>query len=176
MARHASAQPNEGMQATLCFLIRGDPPAEVLLGLKKVGFGSGKYNGFGGKVEASETVAEAAVREIREETGVEVAERDLKRVGHFTLRFPARPEWDQVVHVFLAREWKGSPKESQEMRPEWFGAKMIPYEAMWADDAHWLPGVLEGKRVRGWFRFREDGQTIAALQVQEWDGWDGEEA
>jgi 8-oxo-dGTP pyrophosphatase MutT (NUDIX family) len=163
-------------QATLCFLVRGDPPTEVLLGLKKVGFGSGKDNGFGGKVEASETVAEAAVRELREETGVEVAERDLKRVGHCTFRFPARPEWDQMVHVFLVREWEGSPQESQEMRPEWFGVKVIPYEAMWADDAHWLPGVLAGKRVRGWFRFRADGQTLAALQVHEWDGWDGEEA
>jgi 8-oxo-dGTP diphosphatase len=94
----------------------------------------------------------------------------LERVGHFTFRFPARPEWDQVVHVFVAREWKGSPKESPEMRPEWFGVKGIPYEAMWADDAHWLPWVLEGKRVRGWFRFREDGETIEALQVQAWDG------
>src|SRR5687767_14703897 len=128
-------------QATLCFLMRGDPPAEVLLGLKKVGFGGGQYNGFGGKVEASETVAEAAVRELREETSVEVAVRDLERVGHLTFRFPARPEWDQVVHVFLAHRWEGSPKESPEMRPEWFGVRMIPYEAMWADDAHWLPWV-----------------------------------
>ncbi len=155
-------------QATLCFFVRGDPPAEVLLGLKKAGFGGGKYNGFGGKVEAGEAIVEAAVREVREEIGVEVAEKDLERLGHLTVRFPAQPEWDQVVHVFLAWQWAGSPRESQEMRPEWFGLKVIPYEAMWADDAHWLPWVLEGKRARSWFRFREDGETIEALKVEEW--------
>lgn len=34
----------------------------ILLGLKKRGFGKGKWNGFGGKVEENETVAEGAVR------------------------------------------------------------------------------------------------------------------
>lgn len=34
----------------------------ILLGLKKRGFGEGKWNGFGGKVEKDETVTEGAVR------------------------------------------------------------------------------------------------------------------
>jgi ADP-ribose pyrophosphatase len=34
----------------------------ILLGLKKKGFGEGKWNGFGGKVEKDETVTEGAVR------------------------------------------------------------------------------------------------------------------
>ena len=34
----------------------------LLLGLKKKGFGEGKWNGFGGKVEKGETVSEGAVR------------------------------------------------------------------------------------------------------------------
>jgi 8-oxo-dGTP diphosphatase / 2-hydroxy-dATP diphosphatase len=34
----------------------------VLLGLKKKGFGKGKWNGFGGKVEKNETILEAAIR------------------------------------------------------------------------------------------------------------------
>ena len=35
---------------------------EVLLGFKKRGFGQGKWNGFGGKVEPGETIVNAAVR------------------------------------------------------------------------------------------------------------------
>jgi 8-oxo-dGTP pyrophosphatase MutT (NUDIX family) len=62
------------LEATLCFLIRD---AEILLGLKKVGFGQGKYGGFGGKVEAGETPEMAAVREMAEETGIKVAAPDL---------------------------------------------------------------------------------------------------
>lgn len=32
----------------------------VLLGMKKRGFGAGKWNGFGGKVQPGETIEEAA--------------------------------------------------------------------------------------------------------------------
>lgn len=39
--------------------------SRVLLGQKKRGFGEGYYNGFGGKVEPGETVAQAAAREVR---------------------------------------------------------------------------------------------------------------
>ena len=43
--------------ATLCLLIRGNPPIEVLLGRKRAGFGTGKWGGFGGKEEEGETIA-----------------------------------------------------------------------------------------------------------------------
>ena len=37
-------------------------PNQVLLGMKKRGFGMGRWNGFGGKVEKGETILEAAKR------------------------------------------------------------------------------------------------------------------
>ena len=37
---------------------------QILLAMKKRGFGMGKYNGFGGKVERNgETIYQAAIRE-----------------------------------------------------------------------------------------------------------------
>ncbi|MEJ2212436.1 MAG: NUDIX domain-containing protein, partial [Anaerolineae bacterium] len=47
----------------------GRPPRQVLLGLKRVGFGAGKLTGIGGKVEPGEEVAAAAARELEEEVG-----------------------------------------------------------------------------------------------------------
>lgn len=155
--------------ATLCFLIRGDPPAEILLGFKKAGFGVGKYNGFGGGVEAGETIAEATVREVQEEIGVRIAEGDLQHAGQLTFVFPADPDWNQEVHVYLTRTWDGEPVESTEMTPSWFAAEDIPYECMWEDDSHWLPRVLAGERIRGWFTFREDNETVAASKVEAWE-------
>lgn len=35
---------------------------EILLGLKKRGFGEGLWNGFGGKVDPGEQIVDAAVR------------------------------------------------------------------------------------------------------------------
>ena len=153
-------------EATLCFPVRGHPPAQVLLGLKKTGLGAGKLNGFGGKLEPGETAAEAAARELREESGVQA--HGLQPMAHLTFYFPARPEWDQIVHVFLAHQWEGEPVESREMRPEWFEASAIPFDRMWADDAHWLPLVLQGQMVRAAFTFQADNEAVAAAEIRPW--------
>jgi len=154
--------------ATLVFLIKGNPVNEILLGYKKAGFAQGKFNGFGGKVEVGETVERAAVRELEEETGIRVAEQDLQQAAHLTFVFPFMPEWDQIVHVFLARRWAGDPAESAEMKPAWHKAARIPFASMWQDDPHWLPRVLVGKRVRARFMFGEDNETVTDARIEEW--------
>jgi len=153
------------LEATLCFLIRAEA---ILLGLKKVGFGAGKYGGFGGKVEAGETPEMAAVREMAEETGIKLAASELQRVGHLTFLFPYKPEWSQVVHVFLARSWDGQAVESAEARPVWCPTSEIPYAHMWQDSAYWLPRILAGQQVRARFTFREDNESVADVVMEEW--------
>jgi 8-oxo-dGTP pyrophosphatase MutT (NUDIX family) len=155
--------------ATVCILVRGDPPVEMLLGIKKAGFAAGKINGIGGKVEAGETVTAAAVRELEEEVGVKVAEGDLRTMGHLTFLFPSRPEWNQTVHAFLAVTWTGEPVESREMAPAWFAVDAIPFERMWQDNAHWLPRILAGEQVRARYTYAEDNETIESFKVEPWD-------
>src|SRR5262245_55844932 len=101
---------------TLCFITRGNPPQEVLLGFKKVGFGAGKYAGFGGGVEPGETILAAAIREVAEEVGISIATQDLEKAAILTFLFPARPAWSQRVHVFRTQTWTGEPMESREMK------------------------------------------------------------
>ena len=60
---------------------------EVLLGMKKRGFGEGRWNGFGGKVEVGESIVGGAVREVREECGLEVREQDLRQIGDMDFEF-----------------------------------------------------------------------------------------
>ena len=52
-----------------------------MVGQKKTGFGSGYFNGFGGKVEVGETVKQGACRELLEEAKVTVEQRDLHHRG-----------------------------------------------------------------------------------------------
>ena len=52
------------LKLTLVFVSRD---GQVLLGLKKRGFGEGLWNGFGGKVNEGETILEGAIRELNEE-------------------------------------------------------------------------------------------------------------
>lgn len=53
--------------ATLLFLVKDD---EILLAMKKRGFGKDRYNGVGGKVDDGESIEAAAARETIEEIGV----------------------------------------------------------------------------------------------------------
>lgn len=147
-------------RATVCLLLR---PGEVLLGFKKVRFGAGKYAGIGGGVEMGETPEAAAVRELAEEIGVTVEAAQLQPGGVVTFLFPARPAWNQTVHIYTLTQWRGEPGESEEVRPGWFPASALPLERMWADAAHWLPQVLAGQKVRLECVYAEDGQTLSSV-------------
>lgn len=78
---------------TLLFVRRANPETgakEVLLGMKKRGFGQGKWNGFGGKVEPGETVEAAALRELEEEACLTAAGAELR--GKITFTFLTIPD------------------------------------------------------------------------------------
>ena len=154
------------LEATLCFLIRGAPPRQVLLGLKKVGFGRGKYGGVGGKVEAHESPIHAAARELCEETGIVVAASDLESAACLTFCFPHRPEWTQKVHVFTSTTWVGDARESREIEPVWFAVGEIPYDQMWDDCRFWLPHLLAGEWTRATFVFSPDNDTVEEHDVR----------
>jgi 8-oxo-dGTP diphosphatase len=149
---------------TLCFLLRDrrGGGTEVLLGLKKTGFGLGKIVGLGGHVEPGESHAEAACREVEEEAGVTVLERDLHPAGVVEFVFPARPEWNMHTTLFTTRRWQGEPSESLEIAPKWFDVLELPVDRMWQDADHWLPPVLEGGTVDIVVTLNPDNETVAS--------------
>ncbi len=124
----------------------------VLLGMKKRGFGAGRWNGFGGKVSPSETIEEAAKRELREEAGIEVSHLD--KVGIIEFEFKGNPEILEV-HILKSENFSGEPIENEEMKPQWFQVEEIPFEEMWPDDKYWFPLFLQDKKFRGKFLFDE---------------------
>ncbi len=149
---------------TLCLLVKDD---KILLAMKKRGFGAGKLNGVGGKVEEGETIELAAVREIGEEIGVMADPAKMEKVGNVEFYFKDKPEWNQHMHVFLVKNWEGEPKESEEMAPKWYSQNKIPFDSMWPDDQHWLPAVLAGKKVEGKFYFVNEGTNIDEFDIRE---------
>lgn len=130
----------------------------ILLGMKKRGFGAGKWNGFGGKVAEEESVEDAARRELYEEAGLTATHLEKRAVLKFTIE--TEPELLEV-HVFSVFGFEGEPAETEEMRPQWFSKTHIPYHAMWADDIHWLPLFLEGKCFTGSFHFLDNDTLIS---------------
>ncbi|KAI8324253.1 hypothetical protein GQ54DRAFT_75359 [Martensiomyces pterosporus] len=142
---------------------------KVLLGMKKRGFGKDKFNGFGGKVEPHETIDQGAIRELQEESGL-LASR-VEKCGLLFFYFENDPV-AMEVHVYQALEYTGSPMETEEMRPGWFGINGMPFEQMWADDSLWWPYVLDGKKFVGRFWFKADQVTITRQELRTIDTLD----
>ena len=151
---------------TLLMLVQGDPISDILLGYKKVGFGKGKYTGIGGKVEPGETIRKAAIREMEEETSIVVAQKNLISSGHIDFYFPAKPEWNLTIHIFLSKYWQGTPTESREIAPQWFNVHQLPFDKMWDDATYWYPRILGGEKISAAFTFESDNETIATYQFQ----------
>lgn len=141
---------------TLVFLIKSKDSriAEICLAMKKRGFGAGRWNGVGGKVEGNESIIDAAKREEKEEIGVDI--KYLKKIGELSFYFSHNPEWNQKVSIFFSDDWRGEPIESEEMRPQWFEVESIPFSEMWPDDKFWLPKVVDGNLIKGSFTFGEN--------------------
>ena len=141
---------------TLLFLRRDN---QILLAMKKRGFGANRFNGVGGKIEPGETIEQALLRETREEIGIvpmhywKVAEQDF-------LQQESDEPWRMYVHTYFCDEWQGEPTESEEMAPQWFEIEDIPYTDMWQDDEFWLPLVIAGEKITGTFTFDKDDNML----------------
>lgn len=149
----------EKTKRILTLVIIHDHP-KVLLGMKKLGFGAGRWNGFGGKVEEGETIEEAARRELKEEAGIEADQLEKIGINEF--------DWQNgsevlEVHIFKSRDFRGEPRESDEMSPKWFFADEIPFAEMWSDDVYWFPYFMRGKKFHGKFIFDEKDKVIDYL-------------
>ena len=68
-----------------------------------------------------------------------------------------------LVYVFVTDQFDGEPHETTEARPIWVDVKDVPYEKMWEDDQYWLPQVLNGESVDGYFRLVESAWLAFAL-------------
>lgn len=79
---------------------------QILLGMKKRGLGSGKWNGFGGKVEPNETIEEAAKR-------FEPTTHDLNNDQSFGVS----KGMSRRMQSLVSNSQKGRSNELQVLRP-----------------------------------------------------------
>ncbi len=153
-------------ETTLLFLLRG---GEILLAMKKRGFGEGRWNGVGGKIEPGESVENAMVREVEEEIGVTPTAYHQVADISFDQFFKGEPA-KMHLHIFFATEWEGEPTESEEMKPQWYSVSALPFEDMWPDDPYWLPLVLEGKKIKATFKM-DINDAITEHTIEEVTGF-----
>mmetsp|Transcript_7315 Transcript_7315/g.8841 ORF Transcript_7315/g.8841 Transcript_7315/m.8841 type:complete len:153 (-) Transcript_7315:409-867(-) len=134
---------------TNAFIIRGE---HILLGMKKKGFGEGKFNGFGGKVEPGETPLQGAQRELLEEANIKMV--NPKELGIVYYKYEAKDKnavsKELKVHIYIDTQYSGEIRESEEMRPEWIRIDSIPFN----------------KQFTGYFHFEKDMKTLRETFVE----------
>ena len=129
----------------------------VLLGRNKRGISVGKWTGPGGHVEEGETIEKAAIREMKEEAGLDVS--DVKKVGILSFTSPLRSPIE--IHIFKATKYEGEPMETDEMSPEWFTKDTIPFREMWTSDLYWWPYFFKNRLFVGEFEYDKHDRVIS---------------
>lgn len=137
----------------LCYII--NDKSEVLLQYKRKGFGQGKWNGPGGKLEPGETIEQSVIREVKEETGLDIV--NLEKMAELEFYFKDREEWDNITHVYVTKDFSGEIQADDEGELKWFKIEEVPFDKMWDDDPHWLPNVLAGEFMKMKFYFDHEG-------------------
>lgn len=145
---------------TLALIERDD---EVLLAMKKRGFGEGWWNGYGGKLAEGEPVEDAMVRELEEESTLIAKEWRERGVMEFEFQSGDIVE----MHIFEVTKYQGEPQETEEMKPKWFKKSEVPYDQMWPADREWLELFFEGKDFEGKAIFDAETKTFLHSEVRE---------
>jgi len=146
----------ETQQTTLVLILQNK---QILLAEKKRGFGVGKINGIGGKVEPGETIEQGMIRETQEEIGVTPTE--YTHVADINFKLGGFDATKQIaMAVYIAKNYEGEIIETEEMRPTWFNLDEIPYDRMFAADKIWMPEILNGKKIKAEIVFDKDFNTL----------------
>ena len=112
----------------------------------------GKWNGLGGKFEPAESPEECVIREVREESGLQIAAPRLCGL----LMFPAFKGSDWYVFVFTAAEFTGDLKENEEGYLQWIPAADLESLPLWPSDHIFLPWIRAGKFFSAKFIYAGD--------------------
>ena len=99
-------------KAVRCYLIKDNEV--VVTKYKKGNKKEGYYDIPGGKIEEGESPKQTAIREMKEETGIEI--QNLKYKGIMTIEYPDRMF---IFDTFITKEYKGEPQEFEENTSEW---------------------------------------------------------
>jgi 8-oxo-dGTP diphosphatase/2-hydroxy-dATP diphosphatase len=129
---------------------------KILLGMKKRGFGKDKWNGYGGKLEEGESIEDALIREIQEESTIDLIEYEKRGQMKFIFADIIRE-----VHIYEGTQWHGTATETEEMKPQWFSIDEIPFSLMWQSDLAWFPYFLKKISFEGTATFDQEFNLLS---------------
>ena len=130
--------------ATLCYVIDRKNSATLMIHRikKENDVHEGKWNGLGGKFEENESPEECVIREVKEESGLDIKSPKLHGFITFPL-FDGKDDW--YVFVFTADKFTGKLIDSDEGNLEWIPNDKIIDLNLWDGDAIFLNWLKNDK-------------------------------
>jgi len=138
--------------ATLCYIKKNGRTLMMHRIKRKDDMHFGKWNGLGGKMHPGETPEECIIREVKEESGLEI------RAPHLNgfLTFPSFDESDDwYVFVFTVNRVKGKLLDSAEGYLQWVDDKELLKLDLWEGDHVFLPWLNGNKFFSAKFNYRD---------------------
>ena len=129
-------------QTTLCYIDNGDSYLMLHRVKKENDASHGKWIGVGGKCEADESPDECMLREVKEETGMEITEWHYRGIVTFI-----SDTWpNEYMHLFTATAWHGEADMSidDEGALAWIKKAELMNLNLWEGDRIFLRLLLDG--------------------------------
>ena len=129
-------------QTTLCYLERDDKYL-MLHRVKKANEAShDKWIGVGGKCEADESPDECMIREVTEETGLDILEWRYRGIVTFI-----SDVWPcEYMHLFTASRWCGEETACDEGELEWIEKQRLFDLSLWEGDKIFLRLLMDSNQ------------------------------
>ena len=127
-------------QTTLCYIDDGTRYLMLHRVKKENDASHGKWIGVGGKCEADESPDECMLREVKEETGLEITRWHYRGIVTFI-----SDTWpNEYMHLFTASEWQGNiDMDCNEGDLAWIAKDKLMDLRLWEGDRIFLRLLLD---------------------------------
>ena len=98
----------------------------------------GKYIGIGGGVEPGESKEQALIREVKEETGLDVISYKYRAKLIFV-----NEEFSEIMYLFTIDKFKGEVKECDEGELHWIDKDKVLELPCWEGDKYFLSELIK---------------------------------
>ena len=129
------------IETTLCYIEQDGKYLMLYRNKKPSDPNAGKWIGVGGKLEPGETKEECLLREVREETGLELTEYAYRGKIFF---LPDTWE-DEIMYLYVATGFRGELTSScPEGELRWIPKEEITALPLWEGDRYFLKELIQG--------------------------------
>lgn len=149
--------------STLCYIEKDNQYLMLHRTKKKNDINKNKWIGIGGKFEEKESPEECIVREVKEETGLQLNSYQLRCIVTYT-----STNWEtEYMYVFTSNDFEGEIIECNEGDLQWVNKNEITKLNTWEGDKVFIEKMQKDSNFFT-VKFEYDGDTLLRYELKEY--------